>query len=198
MTAKNAKFAITTQSGRSIVKEFTSYAEAQKYADRHFGKGSIVQMVGNSRAANAKFEVGDIVVDKGFPSIKLRIVQDDSRYNPNEHTYAVKPLRGGAVTTSREEDLKLANSVACNSTNPVVRKAVNAVALNLKLIPFVKAKVEPGDSVWYRGREYEYIGSVGSTRVEIEDIFEGERDVVSVYDKDLKMAANATASRENV
>ena len=136
MTATNAKFAITTQSGRSIVKEFTSYAEAQKYADRHFGKGSIVQMVGNS--------------------------------------------------------------VACNSTNPVVRKAVNAVALNLKLIPFVKAKVEPGDSVWYRGREFNYIGSAGSTRVEIEDIFEGERDVVSVYDKDLNMAANATASRENV
>lgn len=68
MTATNAKFAITTQSGRSIVKEFTSYAEAQKYADRHFGKGSIVQMVGNS--------------------------------------------------------------VACNSTNPVVRKAMNALGLS--------------------------------------------------------------------
>lgn len=66
-------------------------------------------------AANAKFKVGDIVVDKGFPSVKLRIVQDDSRYNPNEHTYAVKPLRGRAVTTSREEDLKLANSRAANA-----------------------------------------------------------------------------------
>ena len=54
MTAKNAKFAITTQSGRSVVKEFTSYAEAQKYADKHFGRGSIVQMVGNSRACNSQ------------------------------------------------------------------------------------------------------------------------------------------------
>ena len=79
----------------------------------------------NSRvAANAKFKVGDIVVDKGFPSVKLRILQDDSRYNPNAHTYAVKPLRGGAVTTSREEDLKLANSRAANATvDPKVKAA---------------------------------------------------------------------------
>lgn len=72
----------------------------------------------------SKFKVGDIVVDKGFPNTKLRIIQDDSRFNPNSHTYAVKPLRGGAVTSSNEDDLRLANSA--RSANPVVANALAA------------------------------------------------------------------------
>lgn len=91
MTATNAKFAITTQSGRSIVKEFTSYAEAQKYADRHFGKGSIVQMVGNS--------------------------------------------------------------VACNSTNPVVRKAMNALGLSIETVERFVKEWKPSAKTERSGRD---------------------------------------------
>ena len=71
----------------------------------------------NSRACNSKFKVGDIVIDRGFPGIKMRIVQDDSKFNPNSHSYGVKPLRGGPVSSSREKDLVLANSVVANALN---------------------------------------------------------------------------------
>lgn len=46
-------FAITTKSGRSVNIKAANYKEAQKYADRHFGKGCIVQLVANSIVANA-------------------------------------------------------------------------------------------------------------------------------------------------
>ena len=82
-------FAITTKSGRSVNIKADNYKEAQKYADRHFGKGCIVQLVGNTAttcdkhpassnaivnaalawkektAANAKFKVGDYVLYEG-------------------------------------------------------------------------------------------------------------------------------------
>ena len=41
------KFYIQSKSGSFIQKDFPNYKEAQKYADAHFGKGSIVQVVGN-------------------------------------------------------------------------------------------------------------------------------------------------------
>lgn len=54
MEVKNAKFAITTKSGRSVVKEFDNYEQAQKYAAQHFGKGCVVTLVGNAvRSTNS-------------------------------------------------------------------------------------------------------------------------------------------------
>ena len=47
MTITNFKFAITSKQGHSVVIEFKNYDEAQKYAYRHFGKGCIVQFIGN-------------------------------------------------------------------------------------------------------------------------------------------------------
>ena len=52
MTATNAKFAITTKGGRSVVMEFVNYQQAQKYADKHFGRGCIVQLVGFNFSRN--------------------------------------------------------------------------------------------------------------------------------------------------
>ena len=53
----NAKFAVTTKSGRSVVIEAPNYKAAEKEAKRRFGAGCIVDLVGNSEVAtNAKFE----------------------------------------------------------------------------------------------------------------------------------------------
>lgn len=66
-------------------------------------------------ATNAKFKVGDVVTAYGFPG-KCRIVQDDGRYNPaNEGWYGLKPLKGGAVFSAHERDIKAANFRAANA-----------------------------------------------------------------------------------
>ena len=52
----NAKFAVTTKSGRSVVIEAPNYKAAEKEAKRRFGAGCIVDLVGNSEvAANDKW-----------------------------------------------------------------------------------------------------------------------------------------------
>ena len=135
MTAKNAKFAITAQSGRSVVKEFTSYAEAQKYADRHFGKGSIVQMVGNSRAATASFKVGDKIKWKdGYYGVMSGYVlkDDGSSYKVSWDGVYRRPTKDMVRITSDVMDVPktdILNSRACNSQNPVVRNAMNAAGV---------------------------------------------------------------------
>lgn len=60
-------FAITTKSGRSVNIKAENYREAQKYADRHFGKGCIVQLVGNAaRNAQPWLVPGDRVKSRSF------------------------------------------------------------------------------------------------------------------------------------
>ena len=79
-----------------------------------------------------------------------------------------------------------------DSTNRVVANAMAArSARNERLVPFDRDAVKPGDSVWFKGREFEYKGSHGSLLVELEDVFDGEAEFVSPYDRNLKMAANA-------
>ena len=68
MTARNGRFAITTKDGRSVVLEFENYAQAQKYADRHFGKGAIVQLVGN----RAPLQSSDVVVQNAVAANRRR------------------------------------------------------------------------------------------------------------------------------
>lgn len=81
------------------------------------------------------------------------------------------------------------------STNTVVANAI--AAKNARLVPFDRSSVKPGDSVWYKGREFEYKGSHGSLLVELEDVFDGEAEFVSPYDRNLKMAANAARAARN-
>ena len=64
MIAQNAKFAITTKSGRSVVMKFSSYAEAVKYAEKHFGKGCIVQLVGNAKLKSSNTIVQNAIAAK--------------------------------------------------------------------------------------------------------------------------------------
>lgn len=52
----NAKFAVTTKSGRSVVIEAPNYKAAEKEAKRRFGAGCIVDLVGNSVAANFNYK----------------------------------------------------------------------------------------------------------------------------------------------
>lgn len=54
--AVNAKFAVTTKSGRSVVIEAPNYKAAEKEAKRRFGAGCIVDLVGNSVAANFNYK----------------------------------------------------------------------------------------------------------------------------------------------
>ena len=63
-------------------------------------------------------------------------------------------------------------------------------AKNARLVPFDRDAVKPGDSVWYKGREFEYKGMRGP-RAELEDVFDGETEIVDIFDRNLKMAANA-------
>ena len=78
------------------------------------------------KAKNAKFKVGDIVIDKSFPhSGRFRIIRVDS-----DEQYSIQPLSGGAITGEWEENL--------------VRVRANSVAAN--------AKFKVGDKVYFYGR----------------------------------------------
>lgn len=80
------------------------------------------------------------------------------------------------------------------TTNSVVANAIKAK--NARLVPFDRDAVKPGDSVWYKGREFEYKGMRGP-KAELEDVFDGETEIVGIFDKDLKMAANARRVARN-
>lgn len=75
--AKNAKFAVTTKSGRSVVIEASDYKAAEKEAYRRFGAGCIVDLIANSEVAtNAKFKIGDWVIGK-FDSVPHKVTRVD-------------------------------------------------------------------------------------------------------------------------
>jgi hypothetical protein len=74
--------------------------------------------------------------------------------------------------------------------------AKRVAAKNARLVPFDRDAVKPGDSVWYKGREFEYKGMRGP-RAELEDVFDGETEIVGIFDRDLKMAANAERVARN-
>lgn len=67
MTISNFKFAITSKSGHSVVMEFKNHDAAQKYADRHFGKGCIVQLVGNSAVRSTNPVVQNALMANASP-----------------------------------------------------------------------------------------------------------------------------------
>lgn len=138
---------------------------------------------------NAKFIKGDFVKIKGWPgTFRIDIINPDG-------TYAVKKYPSGQPTIGRykENELELEEANACVSTNSVVRNAMAVAAKNARLVPFDRYAVKPGDSVWYKGREFEYKGMRG-LRAELEDVFDGETEIVGIFDRDLKMAANAVVT----
>jgi hypothetical protein len=69
--------------------------------------------------------------------------------------------------------------------------AKRVAAKNARLVPFDRDAVKPGDSVWFKGREFEYKGMRGTGNVLLADVFDGEEETVFAYDRNLKMAANA-------
>jgi len=118
-------FAITTKSGRSVNIKADNYKEAQKYADRHFGRGCIVQLVGNAAAAcedhpassnaivnaalawkekaaaNAKFKVGDSRRDDWLRRVRRRMGRRRTRQRSLHPPHALQ-LRHDRFRRRRE------------------------------------------------------------------------------------------------
>ena len=89
----------------------------------------VVGIFSNSRVCNAKFKVGGkVLITKGFQKGKVGKVLDGPIYDDLGEFYRVFVC--GLSEDYDASFLKAANSRACNSTNPVVRKAMNAVARN--------------------------------------------------------------------
>lgn len=79
----------------------------------YYPEEDIVAANKRKKAKNAKFKVGDIVIDKSFPhSGRFRIIRVDS-----DEQYSIQPLRGGAITGEWEENLVRvrANSTIANA-----------------------------------------------------------------------------------
>jgi hypothetical protein len=112
----------------------------------------------NAKACkNAKFIKGDFVKVKGWPgTFRIDIVNPDG-------TYVLKKYPSGQPTIGsyKESELELeeANAKACNSRNPIVAKALNAVAKNYK-----PTSEFEGGTPWKRRkpRQGEYSGKQAS------------------------------------
>lgn len=110
-------------------------------------------------------------------------------------TYIVTKVDGEWIEIKDADDGTLQDRVMARFAIPV--KNAKRTARNERLVPFNRDAVKVGDSVWYKGREFEYKGSHGSLLVELEDVFNGEAEFVSPYDRNLKMAANARRTARN-
>lgn len=79
----------------------------------------------------AKFKVGDRVNDSGTWGKIVAVLKKSAS---GETLYAFAPESGPAKGHAYEilEGKLSLNSRVCNSSNPVVRKAMNAVAMNAK------------------------------------------------------------------
>lgn len=129
---------ITKKEFNGVIREFaTGYEEPSYRVDVAGYKGFPIvpekwltkNGVPNSRARNAKFKVGGkVLITKGFQKGKVGKVLDGPIYDDQGEFYRVFVC--GLSEDYDASFLKAANSRACNSTNPVVAKAMNAVARN--------------------------------------------------------------------
>lgn len=101
----------------------------------------------------------------------------------------VKPATGGWMVFDTWTDY---NTWKAQNAKPACRNARPA-ARNARLVPFDRNAVQVGDTVWYRGREFKYEGTRGGSNVFLTDAFDGEEELVSLYDKNLKMKAKHAA-----
>ena len=88
-----------------------------------------ILVAANFRALNAKFKVGDRVNDSGTWGKIVAVLKKSAS---GETLYAFSPESGPAKGHAYEilEGKLSLNSRACNSSNPIVCKAMNAVARN--------------------------------------------------------------------
>lgn len=106
---------------------FSDRGSSGKYGEKEIAKAY------NSAACNAKFKVGD-KVKTDWKNIDhpndVGIIEKVGIFAlTGENDYIVK-FSNGKSDRMNENQLTLANSRAINSTNPVVRKALNAVVCN--------------------------------------------------------------------
>lgn len=145
-------------------------------------------VVANAIKAQAVRNSVEVEISPGYAARVQHAMRDAAR--------AVSGVRMTSTNTLECRDEDAADDVidilkqAGLPDGEVWTNAKRAAAKNARLVPFDRDAVKPGDSVWYKGREFEYKGMRGS-RAELEDVFDGETEIVDVFDRDLKMAANA-------
>lgn len=125
----------------------------------------------NSRACNARGKHGD-----GWAMISREKGKWYYSWATGSENGTEGPFRSEdeATIAAKTDGFKIMNSRACNA---------------LKLEPFNSNSVRLGKSVWYKGREMIYKGK-GGGKVHLVDLG-GNRIDVPVFDRDLKMLADA-------
>ena len=100
--------------------------QVEQGSTRRFSFAGVVDENGqyvsyNSRVSNAKFKVGDKVYFYGRPATVKQVIREpDADY--------ILDVQGDDWY-AEDDEVTSRNSRACNSRNPVVRKAVNACAM---------------------------------------------------------------------
>lgn len=116
-----------------------------------------VKAIVNSRVFNSSYKFGDIITWYGKKYKVLAVMGSAMKINELDATGKLKP-DGDYMISVHDTHATIANSLSCNSTNHIVRKALNAVACKNS---YPAAKFSKGQNVNWNGRgPWEIVGVI--------------------------------------